>query len=279
MTNMETMNLVPFTRSVAVVVCGLWLAARLAPRWRKCSTPAGRSRGRRRARRRVHPPRPRSRPRRLRHPARRMSWGSDVFGSTRGSRSGCRVGAFGDNTGASFGGALDFGVGPRPDACLGRRRDRLPALRHGDPAHRPVPGPARGRQRRRHHEQRLPRARPSCGSNRERVAFGPTRRGCWGSVTPIPARRPIWGNDAGASTTHLGDYAPSAGFGGGVTVVLVAGRDAGLSLGLGLRYLTGGDVSYLTRGAIQRDEHGATFEPERSPLSMLRAQIGIAVDF
>ncbi len=64
-------------------------------------------------------------------------------------------------------------------------------------------------------------------------------------------------------------------------ILLASERDVGLnlSLSLGLRYLAGGDVNYLTKGAIQRDEHGATFEPARSPLNMLSTQIGMAFEF
>ena len=87
------------------------------------------------------------------------------------------------------------------------------------------------------------------------------------------------GDDADTSTTHLGDYAPSVGGGGGVTILLISGRDARLSLNLGLRYLTGGDADYLTKGAIRRDETGVTFEPSRSPLSMVSTQIGMAFEF
>ena len=87
------------------------------------------------------------------------------------------------------------------------------------------------------------------------------------------------GDDADTSTTHLGDYAPSVGGGGGVTILLLSRREARLSLNLGLRYLTGGDADYLTKGAIRRDETGATFEPSRSPLSMVSTQIGMAFEF
>jgi hypothetical protein len=83
----------------------------------------------------------------------------------------------------------------------------------------------------------------------------------------------------GGATTHLDEFAPSFGAGGGVTIGLVSGRDAHLGLDIGLRYLTSGEVDYLTRGELQRDENGATFEPTRSPASLFAVQIGIAVDF
>ena len=87
------------------------------------------------------------------------------------------------------------------------------------------------------------------------------------------------GYESGAGTTHLGDFAPSLGAGGGVTIELLAGPGGRLGLDIGLRYLTGGDVDYLTRGDLQRDETGVTFEPTRSPASLFGLQIGIAVDF
>jgi hypothetical protein len=84
---------------------------------------------------------------------------------------------------------------------------------------------------------------------------------------------------AQAGTTHLGDFAPSFGAGGGVTIGLVSVQDARFALDIGLRYLTGGEVDYLTSGDLQRDETGVAFEPTRSPASLFAVQIGIAVDF
>ncbi len=277
MTNMETMNLVPFTRSVAVVVCGLWLAA-ASPALAQVQHSSG-PEPRQEARSETRPSTPAAQPA-AQAPASRAA---DVLGFRRfrldpGFAVGVPVGVFGDNTGASFGGALDFGVGlGRTPVSVGAAIDYL---RYGTETRHIALFPAlpevvsdvdtTNNVFRAH---ALVRVQPRTGRVR------PYAEGLLGFSYAYTSTSADLGNDAGASTTHLGDYAPSAGFGGGVTVVLVAGRDAGLSLGLGLRYLTGGDVSYLTRGAIQRDEHGATFEPERSPLSMLRAQIGIAVDF
>ena len=82
-----------------------------------------------------------------------------------------------------------------------------------------------------------------------------------------------------AGTTHLGDFAPSVGAGGGVTIGLASVQDARVALDIGLRYLTGGEVDYLTRGELQRNENGVTFEPTRSPATLFALQIGIAVDF
>ena len=80
-------------------------------------------------------------------------------------------------------------------------------------------------------------------------------------------------------STLLGDLAPSAGAGGGVTVELVSGRDARLNLDLGLRYFTGDDVEYLTKGAIERHDGGVTLEPTRSAIDLVSLHVGIAVDF
>ncbi len=87
------------------------------------------------------------------------------------------------------------------------------------------------------------------------------------------------GYENGVGTTHLGDFAPSFGAGGGVTIELVSRPEGRLGLDIGVRYLTSGVVDYLTRGDLQRDEAGVTFEPSRSPASLLGLQIGIAVDF
>ena len=84
---------------------------------------------------------------------------------------------------------------------------------------------------------------------------------------------------AQAGTTHLGDFAPSFGAGGGVTIGLVSVQDARFALDIGLRYLTGGEVDYLAPGELRRDESGVTFEPTRSPPTLFGVQIGIAVDF
>lgn len=86
-------------------------------------------------------------------------------------------------------------------------------------------------------------------------------------------------DESEAGTTHLGDFAPSLGAGGGVTIGLGWVEQVRFALDIGLRYLTSGEVDYLTRGELQRDENGATFEPTRSPASLFAVQIGIAVDF
>ena len=73
--------------------------------------------------------------------------------------------------------------------------------------------------------------------------------------------------------------APSFGGGGGVTIGLGSWSEARLGLDVGLRYLTGGEVDYLTRGDLQRDETGVTFEPTRSLATLFGVQLGITVDF
>lgn len=120
----------------------------------------------------------------------------------------------------------------------------------------------------------------SCVSNPSPAGSGPTPRGCSGSVTCTRERLSAWALEGGgAATTHLGDFAPSLGAGGGATIELVSGQGGRLGLDIGLRYLTGGEVDYLTRGELQRNETGVTFEPSRSPATMFGVQIGIAVDF
>lgn len=86
--------------------------------------------------------------------------------------------------------------------------------------------------------------------------------------------------DEGRSgSTLLGDLAPSAGAGGGVAVGLVSGSEATLNLDIGLRYFTGGDVEYLTKGAVVRHEDAVTLETTRSPIDLVSLHIGMAVDF
>ncbi len=86
--------------------------------------------------------------------------------------------------------------------------------------------------------------------------------------------------DEGSSgSTLLGDLTPSAGAGGGVAVALVSGPDATLNLDLGIRYFTGADVEYLTKGAVNRHEGGVTLEPTRSAVDLLSLHVGLAVDF
>ncbi len=87
------------------------------------------------------------------------------------------------------------------------------------------------------------------------------------------------GDEGSSGSTHLSDSAPSVGGGGGVTIGLVSGRNVGLHLDIGLRYLTGGDAEYLTKGAITRDETGVTLDPTRSAINLVSLQIGVAIDF
>ena len=80
-------------------------------------------------------------------------------------------------------------------------------------------------------------------------------------------------------STLLGDLAPSAGAGGGVAVGLVSTPHATLNLDLGVRYFTGGDVEYLTKGAVNRHEGGVTLAPTRSAVDLVSLHVGMAVDF
>ena len=80
-------------------------------------------------------------------------------------------------------------------------------------------------------------------------------------------------------STLLGDLAPSAGAGGGVAVALLSRPHATLNLDLGVRYFTGGDVEYLTKGAVNRHEGGVTLEPTRSAVDLVSVHVGMAVDF
>ena len=271
------MDLVPFTRGVAVGACGLLLAAPLPAASQVQSSGAAEPRQEERSETRPSAP------------AARLetqlpeSLAADVLGLRRfrfdpGFAVGVPVGAFGDNTGASFGAALDFGVGlGRTPFSVGAAIDYL---RYGTETRHIALFPALPEVVSdvdtinyvfRTHA--LVRVQPRTGRVR------PYAEGLLGFSYANTSTSADLGDDGGASTTHLADYAPSVGFGGGVSIRLVSGRQAGLSLGLGLRYLSGGDVNYLTKGAIRRDADGVSFEPKRSPLSTLSTQIGIAVDF
>ncbi len=87
------------------------------------------------------------------------------------------------------------------------------------------------------------------------------------------------GDEGSSGSTQFSDSAPSVGGGGGVTIGLVSGRDVGLHLDIGLRYLTGGDAEYLTKGGITRDETGVTLNPTRSAINLVSLQFGVAIDF
>ena len=81
------------------------------------------------------------------------------------------------------------------------------------------------------------------------------------------------------STRHLGDFGPSYGAGGGVTIELASSARAHVAFDVGLRYVTGGELDYLTPGALQRDGDGVTFESVRSRTKLFDVQIGIAFGF
>jgi len=226
---------------------------------------------------------------------------------------GVPVGTFGDNVGASFGGAVDFGVrlGDTPFSVGAA----LAVLRYGTES-RPVPLPitvpeavtAAKTNNNVLWTHALVRVQPRTGRVR------PYADGLLGfsyaytstvvtNVDPGDSVLLTYGRVGGFHpdgllgfsysyssaelglgrgaelTTHLGDFAPSLGVGGGVTVLLVTGREAVLNLDLGVRFLVTGDVSYLRKGAIHRDESGVTFEAVRSPVNVVSPQIGVALEF
>ena len=190
---------------------------------------------------------------------------------------GVPMAAFGDNAGASFGGGLDFGVrlGDTPvsvGAALEYLRygteTRHVALFSGAPEVLSDVNTSNNV----FWMHALVRVQPRTGRVRP---YADGLLGFGYAYTSTGFRV----GDETESTTHLGDYAPSLGVGGGVTVLLVSGPEAVLSLNVGLRYLATGDLDYLTKGAIQRDESGATFEPVRSPVNVVSPQIGLTLGF
>ena len=224
---------------------------------------------------------------------------------------GVPVGTFGDNVGASFGGGVDFSVrlGDTP-VSVGAA---LEYLRYGTETRRVVvfTGPPEvvsdiSTSNNVYWTHALVRVQPRRGRVRPYadgllgfsyaftgtvVSTADTGNEVFGThavrVHPDGLLRISYvhantGLDLGhgtESTTHLGDFASSLGVGVGVTVLLVSGRDAVLGLNLGVRYLATGDLSYLTKGAIQRDESGATFVPVRSPVNVVSPQIGVTLGF
>ena len=277
------MRIDPVTRGVVVIACGLWLAGTSPAAAQTAS--AGPPAPPQEEHRQTGPSTPAAPPV-VQSPE---SLAADILGLPRfrldpGFAVGVPVGAFGDNVGASFGGAIDFGVGlGETPVSIGAAFDYL---RYGTETRHVALFPALpdvvsdvSTTNNIFRAHALMRVQPRTGRLR------PYAEGLMGFAYAYTSTSADLGDSAGASTTHLGDFAPSVGGGGGVTILLisgpVSGRDAGLrvSLSLGLRYLMGGDVSYLTKGAIDRDEHGATFEATRSPLNMVSTQIGMAFEF
>ena len=191
---------------------------------------------------------------------------------------GVPVGTFGDRVGASPGAAVDltarvgqtpFFVGVAVDYLLYGTETRRLALTPSVPEVLTDIDTTNNVFR----THAIVRVRPSGGRVR------PYAEGLLGFSYVFTRTSIDLGYDSGAATTHLGDFAPSVGAGGGVTIELLSRPEGRLGLDIGLRYLTSGDVDYLTRGDLQRDETGVTFEPTRSPASLLGLQVGIAVDF
>ena len=191
---------------------------------------------------------------------------------------GIPVGAFGDKVGVSPGAGVDFTVrlGQTP-VFVGTAFDYL---RYGTETRRLSVLPAvpevlsdvntTNNLVRTH---ALVRVRPSTGRVR------PYAEGLLGFAYVNTTTSVDLGENGDAGTTHLGDFAPSFGAGGGVTIELLS-RDGGrLGLDIGLRYVTSGEVDYLAPGELQRAGSGVTFEPSRSRAALLGVQIGIAVDF
>ena len=191
---------------------------------------------------------------------------------------GIPVGPFGKKVGASPGAAVDFtarigqtpvSVGAAFDYLLYGTETRRLALFPAVPEVLTDVGTTNNLIR----THALVRVQPAAGRVR------PYAEGLLGFSYVYTRTSVALGDGSGGATTHLGDFAPSFGAGGGVTIALASLSDARLGLDIGLRYLTGGEVDYLTRGELQRDETGVTFEPTRSLATLFDMQIGITVDF
>ena len=125
---------------------------------------------------------------------------------------------------------------------------------------------------------------PSCAAMRSYVSGFPAAvcghmpRGCSASAKSSLTTS-IGEEGYEASTRHLGDFGLSYGAGGGVTIELASSARVRAALDIGLRYVTGGEVDYLTPGALQRDGNGVTFESVRSRVTLFDVQTGIAFGF
>ncbi len=83
----------------------------------------------------------------------------------------------------------------------------------------------------------------------------------------------------GPSTTHLDDFALSAGGGTGVAIELHTWSDGRLNLDIGTRLLYGGEAEYLVGGPEGFESGLEGLEFRRSRTDLVQVQIGISVDF
>jgi hypothetical protein len=88
-----------------------------------------------------------------------------------------------------------------------------------------------------------------------------------------------------ASSTNFDDVAFSYGAGGGLNIRVFSGtmgemrRPGELSIGLGIRYLFGGEAEYLKKGSIRRENGDVSFDVERSQTALLVPHIGVVARF
>jgi hypothetical protein len=83
-----------------------------------------------------------------------------------------------------------------------------------------------------------------------------------------------------AADTNFSDSTFSAGFGGGVQVLLAGGvNQPEILLDTRVRYLRGARAEYLKKGSIFRDNGEIFFEPFSSPIHLVNFQIGITFQF
>lgn len=220
-----------------------------------------------------------------RPPERESGMGSSVTAGSDGLRfqltlkflTGVPVGRFGSGTGISPGGAIDFTVrvGQTP-LWLGVAVDYL---RYGTETRRIALYPA------------VPEVFSDVDTTNAlvrshalvRLGFSggrirPYAEGLLG-FSEIFTHTSIGEEGYEASTRHLGDFGLSYGAGGGVTIELASSARVRVALDIGLRYVTGGEVDYLTPGALQRDGNGVTFESVRSRVTLFDVQTGIAFGF
>jgi Outer membrane protein beta-barrel domain len=86
-----------------------------------------------------------------------------------------------------------------------------------------------------------------------------------------------------ATTTNFDDVALSYGVGGGLSVAVArtgsGGRRGAISLDIGVRYLLGGQASYLRRGSIRRSGGRVSYDVFSSETNLLETRIGASIRF
>jgi hypothetical protein len=89
------------------------------------------------------------------------------------------------------------------------------------------------------------------------------------------------GDEPIATSTNFDDATVSYGAGGGVDIRVARGDEGRPAIGihLGIRYLLGGEASYLKEGSIRREGGVVSYDILRSETDMLLTDIGVTFRF